>query len=70
MASFLLAKLNGVPESQLSGLATAWVGSRLLYTWLFITGSQKWKTTTRSLVWVVGVGICSYVMYLACNQEA
>lgn len=65
----LLAKVNGVPEDSLTPITTAWVGTRLLYTWLYVTGAQKWKTTTRSLVWAVGLGLVGYLAYLGSTSQ-
>jgi len=54
-AAVALSIATGVPVDLRNKVATYFLATRVVYTWIYLTGEQKWKGWVRSLVWLVGM---------------
>jgi uncharacterized MAPEG superfamily protein len=60
-ASLVFAILARVPARNIDAVALAYVLLRVLYIWLYVTGTAAWKGITRSLVFFACVGMAVYL---------
>ena len=56
---------RGVPEARVNWWASAVLAQRLVYSGLFIAGTNATLGNARALVWTVGLGICCYLIAFA-----
>jgi uncharacterized MAPEG superfamily protein len=63
--SLVFATLCGVPRDSVDAVAALNVGARVVYIWLFLTGTAPWKATLRTIVWSTCSGSCAYLFVRA-----
>jgi uncharacterized MAPEG superfamily protein len=61
IAGVLVAQLSGVAAATVNALALAFVGLRVLYIALYVTD----RAAARSIVWMLGIGVCIALFVLA-----
>ncbi|RXW22099.1 hypothetical protein EST38_g3764 [Candolleomyces aberdarensis] len=54
--SVLVANHAGLAQSSINKTAALYLASRVLYSYIYIQQSRQWHSSTRTLVWLVGVG--------------
>lgn len=60
-ASLIFAMVGGVPRRNIDGVALAYLLLRLVYCWLYITGTVAWKGIARTAVFMTCVAMCAYL---------
>ena len=64
-AAIFSALHRGVPVAVVNFYASAFLASRVLYTFLYICGTSAAFGYTRALVWTAGLVLCGYLMAFA-----
>ena len=64
-AAVALAMLGRVPAASVDFWAQAFVATRIVYNWIYITGVEAWKGPMRSVVWALGFVQCLWLLFLA-----
>ena len=62
----LFAQWTLVPQDVINGLSALFVGSRLVYIWLYVND----RATARSLVWMLGLAAAIALLVLAAMKAA
>jgi uncharacterized MAPEG superfamily protein len=61
-ASIFTALYRGVSVPHINEVATIWLASRVVHTLLYVYGASKVVGGLRGIVWVFGLGCCSYLI--------
>jgi uncharacterized MAPEG superfamily protein len=65
VAAVLCADLAGVPRATTDRAATFFVASRVLYTLLYVYGTNKYRAMGRSATWFAGLGALVWLLLQA-----
>jgi uncharacterized MAPEG superfamily protein len=59
--ALLFAMLAGVPQKNVDTVALVNISARMLYVWLYLTGTVQWKAAARSSCFFACVASCTYL---------
>lgn len=63
-----LATIKNVPADLVDRLATTFVGLRIAYTWVYVTGEEEWKGYTRMILWMSSMAVPFWLLVKAARM--